>query len=38
MRKLEILLKGARKRGNQKVIDEFTPMLDQINHGEVTPC
>ena len=38
MRKLEILLKGARKRGNQKVIDEFTPMLDQINFGEVTPC
>jgi glycosyltransferase involved in cell wall biosynthesis len=38
MRKLEILLKGARKRGNQKVIDEFTPMLDQINLAQVTPC
>jgi glycosyltransferase involved in cell wall biosynthesis len=38
VRKLEILLKGARKRGNQKVIDEFTPLLDQNNFGEVTPC
>ncbi len=38
MRKLEILLKGARKRGNQKVIDEFTPMLDQINFAQITPC
>ena len=38
MRKLEILLKGARKHGNQKVIDEFTPMLDQINFAQVTPC
>ena len=38
MRKLEILLKGARKHGNQKVIDEFTPMLDQFNFAQVTPC
>jgi len=38
MRKLEILLKGARKHGNQKVIDEFTPMLDQISFAQVTPC
>ncbi len=38
MRKLEILLKGARKHGNQKVIDEFTPMLDQIDFAQVTPC
>ena len=27
--KLEILLKGAHKHGNQKVIDEFKPLLEQ---------
>jgi glycosyltransferase involved in cell wall biosynthesis len=29
-RKLEILLKGAYKHGNQKVIDEFAPILSEI--------
>jgi len=29
IKKLEILLKGARKHSNQKVIDEFAPMLEQ---------
>jgi glycosyltransferase involved in cell wall biosynthesis len=29
VRKLEILLTGARKHGNQKIIDEFAPMLEQ---------
>jgi len=28
VKKLEILLKGARKHSNQKVIDEFAPMLE----------
>ena len=36
--KLEILLKGARKHGNQKVIDEFAPILDQICLEESIRC
>jgi len=29
VKKLEILLTGARKHANQKIIEEFTPMLEQ---------
>ena len=29
VKKLEIVLNGAHKHGNQQIIDEFTPMLDQ---------
>ena len=36
--KLEILLKGAHKHGNQKVIDEFAPILDQICLAGTTRC
>lgn len=42
IRKLEILLAGARKHGNQKVIEEFLPILEQtrsqIFTGECLPC
>jgi len=31
--KLNILLSGAKKRSNQEVIDEFTPMLDRIKNS-----
>ena len=30
VKKLLILLKGARKHGNQKIIDEFVPVLEQV--------
>jgi len=30
VKKLLILLKGARKHGNQKIIDEFAPVLEQV--------
>lgn len=42
IRKLDILLTGARKHGNQEIIDEFAPVLEQTrsqnNKEACLPC
>lgn len=38
VRKLEILLKGARKHGNQSIIDEFQPLFKQASRQVESIC
>lgn len=37
-KKLDILLKGARKHGNQELLDEYSNLADQLNCHSAVPC
>ena len=38
IRKLDILLKGARKHGNQKLLDEYSDLADRLNRNSAIAC
>lgn len=38
IRKLNILLKGARKHANQKLLDEYSDLADRLNRNSALPC
>ena len=38
IRKLNILLKGARKHANQTLLDEYSDLADRLNRNSALPC